>query len=42
MGVVIVKTTKAILIGHYPEHIVGGTAVTTMEQLADYLITLNS
>ncbi|KAL9105684.1 MAG: hypothetical protein Q9227_009168 [Pyrenula ochraceoflavens] len=37
-GVVIVKTTQAILIGHYPETVQPGSAANTVEQLADYLI----
>ena len=37
-GVMIVKTTQAILITHYPETVQPGAASTTVEQLADYLI----
>lgn len=37
-GLIIVKTTQAILITHYPETVQPGAAVTTVEQLADYLI----
>jgi len=37
-GIVIVKTTQAILIGHYGETHIAGNAATTVEQLADYLI----
>jgi len=37
-GVVIVKTTQAILIGHYNETMIAGNSATTVEQLADYLI----
>ena len=37
-GIVIVKTTQAILIGHYGEGHIAGNAATTVEQLADYLI----
>lgn len=37
-GVVIVKTTKAILVAHYPENVVANQAATTVEQLGDYLI----
>lgn len=37
-GVVIVKTTQAILIAHYPETIQPGSAANTVEQLGDYLI----
>jgi len=38
-GVVIVKTTQAILIAHYGESMIAGNAATTVEQLADYLIS---
>ncbi|KAK0637347.1 profilin [Bombardia bombarda] len=37
-GIVIVKTTQAILIGHYGENVLAGNATTTVETLADYLI----
>ncbi|KAG9240991.1 putative profilin [Calycina marina] len=37
-GVAIVKTTQAILIGHYGESQIAGNAATTVESLADYLI----
>ncbi|KAF2167679.1 hypothetical protein M409DRAFT_65812 [Zasmidium cellare ATCC 36951] len=37
-GVVIVKTTQAILVAHYPESVQPGAAANTVEQLADYLI----
>ena len=37
-GVVIVKTTKAILVTHYPETVQPGAAANTVEQLADYLV----
>jgi len=37
-GVVIVKTTQAILVTHYPESVQPGAAANTVEQLADYLI----
>jgi len=37
-GVVIVKTTLAILIAHYKDGMVAGNTATTVEQLADYLI----
>lgn len=37
-GVVIAKTTQAILIAHYGENVIAGNAATTVEQLADYLI----
>ncbi|KAL8828649.1 MAG: hypothetical protein Q9191_002464 [Dirinaria sp. TL-2023a] len=39
-GVVIVKTTQAILIAHYPETIQPGSAANTVEQLGDYLISV--
>jgi len=38
-GVVIVKTTQAILIAHYNEGMIAGNAAATVEQLADYLIS---
>ncbi|KAK3075861.1 profilin, required for normal timing of actin polymerization in response to thermal stress [Teratosphaeriaceae sp. CCFEE 6253] len=37
-GVVIVKTTQALLVTHYPESVQPGVAANTVEQLADYLI----
>ena len=37
-GVIIVKTTQAILIAHYPEAGQPGAAANTVEQLADYLV----
>ncbi|KAF2487611.1 profilin [Neohortaea acidophila] len=37
-GVVIVKTTQALLVTHYPEHVQPGAAANTVEQLGDYLI----
>ncbi|EME76874.1 uncharacterized protein MYCFIDRAFT_71080 [Pseudocercospora fijiensis CIRAD86] len=37
-GVVIVKTTQAILVTHYPETVQPGTAANTVEQLGDYLV----
>jgi len=37
-GMIIVKTTQAILICHYPETIQPGAATNSVEQLADYLI----
>ncbi|CAG8958462.1 hypothetical protein HYALB_00001405 [Hymenoscyphus albidus] len=38
-GVVIVKSTQAILVAHYGEAMIAGNAATTVEQLADYLIS---
>jgi profilin len=38
-GVVIVKTTQAILIAHYADGMIAGNAATKVEQLADYLIS---
>jgi len=38
-GVVIVKTTQAILIGHYGETMIAGNSAQTVEKLADYLIS---
>ena len=37
-GIVIVKTTQAILVAHYPETVQPGQAANTVEQLGDYLI----
>lgn len=37
-GVVIVKTTQAILVTHYSETTQPGAAANTVEQLGDYLI----
>ena len=37
-GVVIVKTTQAMLVTHYPETVQPGPAANTVEQLADYLV----
>ncbi|CAF9918892.1 MAG: profilin, required for normal timing of actin polymerization in response to thermal stress [Heterodermia speciosa] len=39
-GVVIVKTTQAILVAHYPETVQPGSAANTVEQLGDYLISV--
>ncbi|KFX88571.1 hypothetical protein V495_08198 [Pseudogymnoascus sp. VKM F-4514 (FW-929)] len=39
-GVVIVKTTQAIIISHYGENTQAGPAAKTVEDLADYLINL--
>lgn len=40
MGVVIVKTHQAILVTHYPESAQPGSAANTVEQLADYLVSV--
>ncbi len=37
-GIVIVKTTLAILVAHHPETVQSGPAANTVEQLGDYLI----
>ena len=37
---VIVKTTQAILVAHYPETTQPGTAANIVERLADYLIEM--
>ncbi len=37
---VIVKTKQAILVAHYPETVQPGGAANTVEQLADYLISV--
>ncbi|KAJ9632152.1 profilin, required for normal timing of actin polymerization in response to thermal stress [Taxawa tesnikishii (nom. ined.)] len=39
-GIVIVKTTQAILVTHYPETVQPGSAANTVEQLGDYLISV--
>ncbi|KAL8724078.1 MAG: hypothetical protein Q9181_006995 [Wetmoreana brouardii] len=39
-GMIIVKTTQAILVAHYPETVQPGVAANTVEQLGDYLITV--
>ncbi len=37
---VIVKTTQAILVTHFPETVQTGSAANTVEKLADYLISV--
>lgn len=37
---VIVKTTQAILVAHYPETVQPGSAANTVEVLADYLVSV--
>lgn len=39
-GVVIAKTTQAIIVSHYGENGVAGNAAQTVENLADYLVGL--
>jgi len=39
-GIVICKTTQAILIAHYGETTLAGNAALTVEKLADYLVGL--
>jgi len=39
-GIVIVKTTQALLVTHYPEYVQPGSAANTVEQLGDYLISV--
>ncbi|MCJ1482500.1 profilin, required for normal timing of actin polymerization in response to thermal stress [Schaereria dolodes] len=39
-GIIIVKTTQAILVTHYPESVQPGTAANTVEQLGDYLVSV--
>ncbi|KAF1348831.1 profilin [Delphinella strobiligena] len=39
-GIVVVKTTQAILVTHYPEVVQPGVAANTVEQLGDYLISV--
>jgi len=38
-GVVICKTNQAILVAHYGENVIAGNVATTVEQLADYLMS---
>lgn len=37
-GICIVKTTQALIVGHYGENVQAGNATQTVEALADYLI----
>lgn len=39
-GVVIVRTKQTILIGHYPAGVQAGEATKIVEQLGDYLISV--
>ncbi|EOD51062.1 profilin [Neofusicoccum parvum] len=39
-GIILVKTTQAILVTHYPETVQPGVAANTVEQLGDYLISV--
>jgi len=39
-GVVIVKTTQALIVAHYPESAQPGAAANVVEKLADYLISV--
>ncbi|KAF8453622.1 profilin [Terfezia claveryi] len=39
-GICCVKTKQAILVAHYPENVQPGEATTTVEKLADYLISV--
>ena len=39
-GILICKTTQAILIAHYGENVMAGNAAQTVEKLADYLISV--
>lgn len=39
-GVVVVKTTQTIIIGHYNESMIAGNSASTVESLADYLIKM--
>ncbi|ODQ66571.1 Profilin/allergen [Nadsonia fulvescens var. elongata DSM 6958] len=40
-GVIAVRTKQALLLAHYPEGIQAGEATKVVEQLADYLISVN-
>lgn len=39
-GVFVVKSTQAILLGHYPETVQPGSANTVIGQLGDYLVSV--
>ncbi|KFZ11393.1 hypothetical protein V501_04803 [Pseudogymnoascus sp. VKM F-4519 (FW-2642)] len=39
-GIVIAKTTQAIIVSHYGENVIAGNAAQTVETLADYLVGL--
>ncbi|KAI9802949.1 MAG: hypothetical protein M1825_002180 [Sarcosagium campestre] len=39
-GVVIVKTNQAIIVAHYPDTVQIGQIANTVEQLADYLVSV--
>lgn len=39
-GIISVKTKQAILVAHYPDTIQPGEAAKTVEQLADYLLSV--
>jgi len=39
-GIIAVKTEQSILIGHFPESVVPGSAAQTVENLADYLVSV--
>ncbi|ELR03643.1 profilin, required for normal timing of actin polymerization in response to thermal stress [Pseudogymnoascus destructans] len=39
-GIVIAKTTQAIIVSHYGDNVVAGNAAQTVENLADYLVGL--
>ena len=39
-GVLAYRTNKAIVIGHYSEHVQPGNAVNTIEPIAQYLIDI--
>ena len=37
-GIIIVKTTQAIIVAHYGENNIAGNSTQTVEALADYLV----
>lgn len=39
-GVILVRTKQAILVAHYPAGVIAGDATKIVEQLADYLISV--
>ena len=39
-GLIIVKTTQALLITHYPDGVTDQQAATAVERLGDYLISV--
>jgi profilin len=40
-GMIIVKTTQAILLAHHPDSVVTSNCANTVEKLAEYLRSVN-